>query len=137
MHSVSRRFLAVAVIAAAGLSLTACESIRSAAGQGKESPDEFAVVTKAPLVIPPIFNLKPPTPGAAPTNQVDPTTAAQSALFSADAATVAASLPPTMSQGERMLLANARVQEADPRSARRSPPMAARCAAATTASPTM
>jgi hypothetical protein len=50
--------------------LVGCDSIREAAGITKEPPDEFAVVTKAPLVIPPDYNLRPPKPGAAPTNQV-------------------------------------------------------------------
>ena len=111
---IMRSVLALALLGAVATGLAGCDSIRAAAGQGKDSPDEFAVVTKAPLVIPPDFNLHPPAPGAAAANQVEPTNAAQSALFSADPATVAASLPPTMSTGERFLLANARVQDADP-----------------------
>ena len=59
----------------------------------KQPPDEFAVLTKAPLVVPPDYNLRPPKPGAAPTNQTDPTDSAQSALFGSDPATVAASMP--------------------------------------------
>jgi Protein of unknown function (DUF3035) len=113
MHSFLRRASVLALIGAAGLSLSACESIRDAAGQGKDSPDEFAVVTKAPLVVPPDFNLRPPAPGAAPTNQTDPTTSAETALYGATPEQVAASLPPTMSQGERMLLANAHVENTD------------------------
>ncbi len=31
---------------------------------GKQPPDEFAVVSRAPLIIPPDFNLRPPEPGA-------------------------------------------------------------------------
>ena len=110
----SRQGLHFAIVCAIAASVAGCDTIRQAAGQDKQSPDEFAVVTKAPLVIPPDYNLRPPTAGAAPTNQLAPTQAAQAALFSADAATVAASLPPTMSAGERYLLANAGVQNADP-----------------------
>ena len=110
----SRQFLHLVLLCGVAASLAGCDTLRSAAGQGKESPDEFAVVTKAPLVIPPDFNLRPPAAGAAPTNQIAPTQAAQAALFSADPAAVAASLPATMSQGERFLLANAGVQNADP-----------------------
>jgi hypothetical protein len=113
MHS--RTILTLAFLAAGAMTLGGCESIRNAAGQGKDAPDEFAVVTKAPLVIPPDFNLKPPAPGTAPTNQIEPTQAAQQALFStADPATVASQLPPTMSAGERYFLAAAGVQNADP-----------------------
>ncbi|MEI9889033.1 MAG: DUF3035 domain-containing protein [Rhizomicrobium sp.] len=104
----------ILLLAALALGVAGCSSIRDAAGGGKDSPDEFAVVTKAPLVIPPDFNLKPPAPGTAPINQVEPTQAAQNALFNADPATVAASLPPTMSAGERYMLGAAGVQNADP-----------------------
>ena len=109
-----RRVVTLALIGGLAASLSACDSLRESAGLGKDTPDEFAVVTKAPLVIPPDFNLHPPAPGAAATNQVEPTQAAQSALFAADPATVAASLPANMSNGERYLLANAHVQDADP-----------------------
>ena len=49
--------------------LSAARRFRDEAGLTKQSPDEFAVVTKAPLIIPPNFNLRPPSPGAAPLNQ--------------------------------------------------------------------
>ncbi|MEI9992587.1 MAG: DUF3035 domain-containing protein [Rhizomicrobium sp.] len=110
----SRTLFALAFAAGAAFALSGCEQIRDAAGQGKDSPDEFAVVTKAPLVIPPDFNLKPPAPGTAPTNQTEPTQSAQSALFNADQATIASTLPATMSPGERYFLAAAGVQNADP-----------------------
>ena len=52
----------------------------------KEPPDEFAVVTKAPLVMPPDYNLRPPKPGAAPTNQYSPTESAAAAVYGEDPA---------------------------------------------------
>jgi hypothetical protein len=110
----TRPILAFALIAGLSAAVAGCDTIRDASGQGKASPDEFAVVTKAPLVIPPDFNLKPPAPGTAPANQIEPTQAAQSALFNTDPATFAASLPATMSPGERYLLASAGAQNADP-----------------------
>ncbi|HEY4940257.1 MAG TPA: DUF3035 domain-containing protein [Rhizomicrobium sp.] len=112
MHS--RRIVQIALLAGFAAGLAGCDSIRDAAGGSKDAPDEFAVVTKAPLVIPPDFNLRPPAPGHAPTNQVEATQAAQNALFNSDPATVAAALPTTMSSGERYLLAYAHVQDADP-----------------------
>ena len=57
------------------LPLSACDTLRRDAGLTKQSPDEFAVVTKAPLIIPPNFNLHPPAPGAPPLNQQGPPTA--------------------------------------------------------------
>jgi hypothetical protein len=112
-------FLRLAVVGAAELALTlslsACDSIRREAGLTKQAPDEFAVVTKAPLIIPPNFNLRPPAPGAPPLNQEDPTNSAEAALFNgSDPATVAAGMPSSVSLGERMLLANAGVQNTDP-----------------------
>ena len=101
-----------------GLGLTAlagCQSLRDEAGLSRQAPDEFAVTTKAPLIIPPNFNLRPPAPGAPPLNQQDATDSAQAALFNgSDPATVAAGMPGSISLGERMLLANAGVQNTDP-----------------------
>jgi hypothetical protein len=100
---------------AAPVLLAGCDSLRDAAGLTKQPPDEFAVVTKAPLVIPPDFNLHPPSPGAAPLNQQDPTTAAQATLFnSTDPETVAQGMAGNFTPGEKMLMANAGVQNADP-----------------------
>lgn len=100
---------------AAAALLAGCSNLRDWAGLAKKSPDEFAVTTKAPLVIPPDFNLRPPMPGAPPANQVDPTTNAEQALFNnADPQTVAAGMRGNYSMGEKMLMANAGVQNADP-----------------------
>ena len=45
--------------------LAACSqgSVQNALGMGKRSPDEFAVVSRAPLILPPDFGLRPPAPG--------------------------------------------------------------------------
>jgi len=102
----TQEILRLAALAGLALSLIGCESIRQAAGITKEPPDEFAVVTKSPLVIPPDFNLRPPKPGASPTNQTSPTVAAQAALFGDDPAAAAAAIPGNYSQEERILLAN-------------------------------
>lgn len=103
----SRVRVASRLLALGGLALmllTGCESIREAAGITKEPPDEFAVVTKAPLVIPPDFNLKPPKPGAAPTNQISATTSAQVALYGTDPSIVAAGISGNFSQEEKIVL---------------------------------
>jgi hypothetical protein len=108
-----RTFVILAVFSLA--SLAGCDSLRRDAGLTKQSPDEFAVVTKAPLIIPPNFNLQPPAPGAPPLNQQDPTTSAQTALFAGgDTAMAAQNLQGSYSQAERMLLANAGAQNSDP-----------------------
>ena len=95
--------------------LSGCGSLRDAAGLTKRSPDEFAVTTKAPLVIPPDFNLRPPLPGAPPSNTRDPSTNAEMALFAnADPQTVANGMAGNYTPGEKMLLANAKAQNSDP-----------------------
>jgi hypothetical protein len=110
----SSQVIRAAILVGVGLALCGCDTIRSAAGMGKMAPDEFAVLTKAPLVVPPDYNLKPPRPGAAPTNQVKPTDAAQAALYGNDPATIASNIPGNSSQGEKLLLAYAGVANADP-----------------------
>ena len=105
---------AVPAIALCAVTLMGCESLRNAAGLQKKSPDEFAVTTKAPLVIPPDFNLRPPMPGAPPSNTRDPSTNAELALFSnADPQTVANGMRGNYSMAEKLLMANAGVQNSD------------------------
>lgn len=54
-------FLAFAAIAA--LSLGACSSVKKELGVGRNSPDEFLVVKRAPLTLPPEYGLRPPGHG--------------------------------------------------------------------------
>ncbi|MDD4617200.1 MAG: DUF3035 domain-containing protein [Alphaproteobacteria bacterium] len=44
--------------------LSACGEVRQELGFGRNVPDEFAVVDRAPLSIPPDYTLRPPRPGA-------------------------------------------------------------------------
>lgn len=48
-------------------------------GSGK--PDEFVVVEKRPLIVPPDFRLRPPEPGKASPQDIRPTREALKALF--------------------------------------------------------
>ncbi len=108
------RLASTALLVLAAGTLSGCDTFRSATGNDKQPPDEFAVVTKAPLIMPPDYTLKPPMPGAPPTNQISPTQSAEQALYTADPATVAASIPGNLSQGEKLLLANAGAANVDP-----------------------
>src|SRR5712675_1854188 len=47
------------------LLLQGCTDLKRSIGLEKTSPDEFAVESRAPLTMPPDFNLRPPQPGAA------------------------------------------------------------------------
>jgi hypothetical protein len=59
---VSRR-LGLAAVACCLPLIAACGSMQDAMGLSKRSPDEFAVVRRQPLIIPPDYGLRPPQPG--------------------------------------------------------------------------
>ena len=47
------------------LALGGCSgTVQENLGLGKRSPDEFQVVRRAPLILPPDYSLRPPEPGA-------------------------------------------------------------------------
>lgn len=50
-------------LCAAVIGLQGCSEIQKAVGNTKQPPDEFAVVARPPLSVPPNFSLRPPTPG--------------------------------------------------------------------------
>ena len=72
---------AAILIAAAAILLGGCGSMRDALGLNKHAPDEFAVVTKAPLIIPPDYNLLPPKPTVEQPRETNPQAEAIQALF--------------------------------------------------------
>jgi len=110
--SPSRRLMvSLAVISAVAVSAGGCSSLKRAMGLEKVSPDEFAIVTKAPLVIPPDYNLRPPQPGAVRNELEDPQVAAQNALFGPEATPVADGI---VTAGEYSLLDNTGAADADP-----------------------
>ncbi len=59
-----RRGLGLVMVAILALGGCARGSVQQALGLGKRAPDEFAVVKRAPLIVPPEFDLRPPDPGA-------------------------------------------------------------------------
>ena len=76
----SRTLILTAAIALFGAS--ACSSgVRQALGAEKTTPDEFRVVTIAPLTVPPEYNLRPPQPGELRPEDVYPDQQARRALF--------------------------------------------------------
>jgi hypothetical protein len=77
--------LATALVLAFGLS--ACDTLKEQAGMTKQAPDEFTVITKAPLVMPPDFSLRPPRPGARPPQEVSPRDQARAVLWANDKGT--------------------------------------------------
>jgi hypothetical protein len=103
--SVSKVIAASALFAAFGLA--GCESTQQALGMTKVTPDEFRVVTKAPLVVPPDYALRPPAPGKPRPQELQPESAARLALLGQREAE-------ERSQGEKLLVAKAGADKADP-----------------------
>ncbi len=63
------------------LALSACEGVREQFGLTKQSPDEFRVVARAPLSLPPDFTLRPPEPGIPRPQEGTATQQARKAVF--------------------------------------------------------
>ena len=63
------------------LGLSACDTLKEQAGLTKKAPDEFTIITKAPLVMPPDFSLRPPRPGAKGPQEIQPKERARTALL--------------------------------------------------------
>jgi len=107
------RFL---LVAAAGLLLAGCNSISPSLGLDPVAPDEFTVVTKAPLTLPPDFTLRPPVPGAPRPQETQPQQQARAALLNPGGGNVVAPVVTTQNRtvGEAVLLANAGAVAPDP-----------------------
>jgi Protein of unknown function (DUF3035) len=100
--------LFICAVGLASLALGGCTDLKRALGMEKVIPDEFAVVSSAPLAIPPDYSLRPPRPGAAPSQEVSPTDQARQSIFRAG--DQQAALPPGADQrssGENELLRQA------------------------------
>ncbi len=64
-----------------GLSLSGCSNVKNSLGLEKESPDEFAVITRAPLEMPSGIALPPPIAGAPRPQEKATITQAKEAVF--------------------------------------------------------
>ena len=95
----------------AGLALLALALVLggcSTFNRGRNKPDEFKVMTKAPLVMPPEYNLLPPRPGEAGPQDLRASEAARRAMMGKAPADTIASV------GERALVATAAQGNLDP-----------------------
>jgi Protein of unknown function (DUF3035) len=76
-------FVTPVLCLAGALLITGCSDLKKAIGLERTPPDEFAVESRAPLTIPPDFELRPPAPGASRPQEV---TAAERARKAIDTA---------------------------------------------------
>lgn len=102
--TLARTALALALLAAL---TSGCAGFGRAIGGGKNPPDEFAVTTKAPLVVPPDYALLPPKPGETRPDELSASERARRLLLGDTSAK-----PPT--PGEQYLLQKANALTADP-----------------------
>jgi hypothetical protein len=99
---------AAIVVAVATIGLAGCTGVKESLGAAKQAPDETAITTRAPLVVPATFDLKAPQPGAPRPQDADVASAAQKVLGGPPKQTAA-------SQAEQELLAASGAEKADPR----------------------
>lgn len=92
------------------LGLAACSNAKEQLGLNKKSPDEFAVVKRAPLAMPPDYSLRPPMPGAPRPQEQSPELQAKEAVFGqVDPVKTA-----TLTSGENVFLQEASGGHIDP-----------------------
>ncbi len=101
------RYRRVSMLLLAAASLAGCNTVSGALGTNKLAPDEFRVVTKAPLVVPPEYALRPPTPGEPRPQELQPESQARQALLGQREDV-------QRSQGELLLSNQAGAEKADP-----------------------
>src|SRR5271165_488333 len=101
----TRALMAASLLGTAGLG--GCQATSHALGLSKVSPDEFNVVTKAPLILPPDYSLRPPAPGEPRPQELQPESAARTAVLGQREAEV-------RDDGEKLLDTKAGGDKADP-----------------------
>ena len=98
---------AILIAAVSVLALSGCNTASKALGLSKVTPDEFRIVTKAPLVVPPDYALRPPAPGEPRPQELQPDSAARAVLVGQVQAA-------DRSAGENRLVARAGAAQPDP-----------------------
>ncbi len=92
------------------LALSACDSTQEQLGLNKKAPDEFQVLRRAPLEMPPNYALRPPAPGSERPQEQEMATQAAQAVFGGEALVA----PVSADSGEAFLLQQAGASLADP-----------------------
>ncbi len=99
--------IAFVALVAAAAATSGCGTVQRSLGATRTAPDEFRIVTQAPLTLPPDYNLRPPRPGEPRPSELEPDSEARAALFGQDVGAQA-------SQGERTLVTAAGAAATDP-----------------------
>ena len=91
--------------------LSACETAQEQLGLNKSAPDEFKVVKRAPLELPPQYSLRPPSPGAPRPQEQETVEQARQTVFGGEDVSGQQALPST---SEGALLQQAGASGIDP-----------------------
>ena len=103
----------VLIAATLALSAAACsDGIKKTLGLQRNQPDEFAVVERAPLTLPPNYDLNPPQPGAERPQEAAPVNTARGLILRSEPN--APKAVAGLSSSESALLAKAGANTADP-----------------------
>ncbi len=104
---ISLKWALAAGLLVGAFGLSGCHSVSKSLGMTKVSPDEFRVVSKAPLILPPDYALRPPAPGEPTPAELQPESAARIALLGERE-------KEDRSEGEKILVTKAGGDRADP-----------------------
>lgn len=98
------------------LLLPGCDRVKEELGLNRRAPDEFAVVRRAPLEMPPDLRLAMPQPGAPRPQEVSPADLAKASLLGGDPAArpATAAAPSGISSGDAAFLNKLGAQQTAP-----------------------
>lgn len=106
----SKNFSLILVTLMAAATLTACSNAKDQLGLTRSAPDEFAIVKRAPLELPPDYSLRPPRPGVARPQEQNINEQARETIFGDNSEARRAS----PAGGESALLQEAGATQTDP-----------------------
>lgn len=103
------RKIVLSLLLVTGLGLSGCSQMRDELGLARHSPDEFTVVKRAPLTLPPDYNLRPPADGSAlGAGRKSASADARTAIFGGESGNTE-----DQSSGNEVFLSKVGAQEAD------------------------
>lgn len=102
------------IVSLAALAAAGCGNVREQLGFDKSPPDEFRVVSRPPLSVPPEFALRPPQPGAPRPQETAVVEQARRNVFRAEDTAPARRDVVGASPGESLILQRAGADKANP-----------------------
>lgn len=109
----TRTFLLTLMMTGTALSVAACENTKKQFDFSKKAPDEFAVVKRAPLEMPPTYDLRAPQPGAPRPQEIPTDQIARQSVLGQEVVNQTAR-DNSISQGEAVLLQRTGAASANP-----------------------